>query len=66
MGTRPIKRENSPCRNLVNVMAHKTKHSRRTQRQGFFRWVKDIAVALYWSASFVLIILEIWNVLRSW
>ena len=66
MGTRPIRRENPPCGNLVIIMAHKSKCSRRKQRQGFFRMIKQLAVFLHWFAGFALILLEIWEIIKNW
>lgn len=65
MGTRPIKRGSPPCRNLVIIVVKKRKNARQKQRQNFLRKMKQFAVALYWFASFVLILLEIWALLKS-
>ena len=66
MGTRPIKRGSPPCRNLVIVVAKKRSAARQKRRQNFLRKMKQFAVALYWFASFTLVVLEIYEILKNW
>ncbi len=65
MGTRPIKRGSPPRRNLVIIVAKKRKKSGQKRRQSFLRGMKKFAVAMYWFASFVLILLNIWMILKN-
>ena len=63
MGTRLIKTRKSSVWKAGDVMARKNKavRSRKKQRQTFLPKMKKFAAFLYWLASFILIVLELWD-----
>ena len=63
MRTRLIKTRKSSVWKAGDVMARKNKavRSRKKQRQDFIRLIKALAAVLRWLASFILIVLELWD-----